>query len=158
MKQINTLLTERQFLTKLESTCTLKTRFNNGYHDIETFVYKIKDNKFWLGKHHPEISRGAKAFSAARLNCKYFTNANGRITINYRKGKHPLDIILHVIAFIIGLYFSANSLISYLKFGETKELIFPILLIILGVLAFIIKPKKEWNSLEQFLLKICNIK
>lgn len=156
MKILNTNLTEKQFLSRLEVNCHSKTPFDRGYNDSDTFVYKIKDNRFWLGKHYRCVGR-TDGFASAKLNCKYDIASNGRITVTYRRAKHPIHVIFHSLAFTIGLYFSVDSLINVFKYGETNEWIFPLAFLFIGLFGLLIKPNKEWCSLEKHLHNICNM-
>ncbi len=57
MKRIETKLTEKQFLCRLEKLCKEKTRFDKGYTDKDIFVIKRNKNKFWLCKHYAHVGR-----------------------------------------------------------------------------------------------------
>ena len=155
MKLINTNLTERQFLDSLEQLCRSKACLYGEYNNYETFVYKITGNQFWVGK-YTSIGK-TYGFLSTRLNCKYDISQNGRVVITYRRSKHLSHTVFHYFAFIVGAYFCVDSFINVFKQFKIYELIFPIAFLIIGLFGLIIKPNKEWASLEAHLHNICNI-
>ena len=155
MKTINTVFTERQFLSRLDQNCILKSRFSH-YMSYLPFVYKINDRQFWLGKFDPTIGKTG-GFWHTRLNCKYNTTPNGRVSVSYRRTYHPSHLIFIAIALVIWLYYFIASLINLFSDFQIYELLIALAFLIVGLLFFIIKPYKEWSSLESHLHKICGI-
>ncbi len=159
MKVINTIFTEKQFVDRLGQHCRLKTRLDAGYNDIDTFVCKIKGNRFWLGKHYASVGK-TDGFSPERLNCKYDMNESGRVIVRYQRAKHPSYAIFYLLAFVIGTTFCVDSFINAFEMFDDfriDEFIFALAFLVIGLFGLIIKPRKEWLSLEEHLHKICDI-
>ena len=155
MKQVNTNLTERQFLSNLELGSRLKSRFDRN-NDAIRFIYEIKGNKFWMGKYDPSIGKTG-GFSSERLNCKYEIAENGRVILTYRKARHPLYTVLLSLALVIGTFYCISSFINVFTKFEIEELIIALAFLVIGLYGLIIKPYKEWKILEKHLHTICNL-
>ncbi len=155
MKQINTNLTQRQFLSNLERLCRLKSHFDRN-NDAIRFIYEIKGNKFWLGKYDPSLGKTG-GFSSERLNCKYEIAENGRVMLTYRKARHPLHAVLLLLAVAIGAYGCISSFINMFRKFEIEELIIALAFLVIGLYGLVIKPYKEWSFLEAQLYTICSI-
>ena len=144
MKQVNTNLTERQFLSNLECSSRLKSRFDRN-NDAIRFIYEIKGNKFWLGKYDPSIGRTG-GFSSERLNCKYEIAENGYVMLAYRKARHPLHVVLLLLALAIGMYYCISSFINVFTKFEIEELIIALGFLVVGLYGLIIKPYKPMTK------------
>jgi hypothetical protein len=155
MKLINTKFTERQFIARLEKFCRSK---NHLYTDnnFETFVYKIQDNQFWLGKY--TLVGRSYGFLSTRLNCKYKVTESGRVDVSFRRAKHPFHAILHLLFLVVGIYSCADSLINVFQQSNSSDLFIVLGFLAVGVYGLIIKPSIEWGYLEEHLYKICDIK
>ena len=156
MKLINTKFTERQFIARLEKFCRSKNHLYTDSNNFETFVYKIQDNQFWIGKY--TLVGRSYGFLSTRLNCKYKVTESGRVDVSFRRAKHPFHAILHLLFLAVGIYFCADSLISLFQQSQTSDLFILLGFLAVGVYGLIIKPNNEWSYLEQHLYKICDIK
>ena len=156
MKSINTFLTERQFLNRLEQLPNSKTYLLDKCDESGVYVYNIKDDRFWLGK-YALIGRSYGLLST-RLNCKYKVTQSGRVDVSFCRAKHPFHAILHFLLLAVGIYFCADSLISVFRQSKISDLLIALGFLAIGIYGLIIKPNKEWSYLEEYLYKICNIK
>jgi len=156
MKSINTFLTERQFLNRLEQLPNSKTYLLDKCDESGVYVYNIKDNRFWLGK-YARIGRSYGCLST-RLNCKYEIGENSHIVVTYRRAKHIFGAILNCAFVIVGMFFCINSFVNLLREFKYEDLILLLAFLFLGLYGLVIKPHKEWNSLEALLYNICNKK
>lgn len=154
MKQVNTNLTERQFLFNLELASRLKSRFDRN-NDAIRYIYEIKGNKFWLGKYDPSIGRTG-GFASERLNCKYEITENNHVMLTYRKAIHPLHTVLLLLALAIGTFYCISSFVNVFTKFEIEELFIAFGFLAVGLYGLIIKPYKEWKNLEMHLYTICN--
>ena len=155
MKRIETNLTEKQFFANLEQFCRSTSRLYEECNSFETFVYKIKDKQFWIGK-YTSVGR-THGFLSTRLNCRYAIAQNMRIVVTYYRAKHPFHLMAHFLMLIVGLYFCIDSFICVFKQGKLFDLIIALGFLIVGIWGLIIKPSKEWDSLEGHLYNICGI-
>ena len=156
INHINTNLTEKQFLSNLECSSRLKSRFDRN-NDAIRFIYEINGNKFWLGKYDPSIGKTG-GFSSERLNCTYEITENGRVMLTYRKARHPLHTVLLMLALAIGMFCCISSFIDVFTTFEIEELIIALGFLVIGLYGLIIKPYKAWKILETHLHTICSIK
>ena len=156
MKSINTYLTERQFLNRLEQLPHSKAYLSDKCDESGVYVYNIKDNRFWLGK-YARIGR-SYSFLSTRLNCKYEIGENRYIIVTYRRAKHIFGAVLSCAFVIVGMLFCINSFVNLLRGFKYEDLIFLLAFLFLGLYGLVIKPNKEWNSLEALLYNICNKK
>ena len=158
MKVIETVLSERQFLRRLEALCRTKTRFDKGYEDKDTFVTKRNDNKFWLGKHYALIGR-TDGYAVDVLFGKYKITEEGRILITYRFGKRLTYMIPFFVAIVIGSFLWASVIYDAIIYGlpDLNGIAIAALCWALGLGGAFIRSKKERKALEAHLLRICKV-
>ena len=102
MKTIETHLTEKQFLFRLEHLCRIKKPYDVGYCDMDVFVVRRKGNRFWLAKHYavsPVYAKG-DGYAADRLRCRYKVSEHGYVTVEYRFAKRPTYYISAMFTFL----------------------------------------------------------
>ena len=156
MKSINTYLTERQFINRLEQLPHSKAYLSDKCDESGVYVYNLKGNRFWLGK-YARIGK-SYGFLPTRLNCKYEIGENGYIVVTYRRAKHIPYMIFHYLFFVVGILFCIYSFVNFFKEFKYQNLIFLLAFFILGLYGLVIKPNNEWNSLNAILYNICNKK
>lgn len=57
MKHIETHLTERHFLSRLETLCRKQERFDRGDRENDYFVVKRNNQKFRIAKHYAHVGK-----------------------------------------------------------------------------------------------------
>lgn len=158
MNSIHTRLTEKRFLEQLACFCRKKARFDSGYNDRDTFVYKLKGNKFWLGKHYANIGRNrGDGFAVDRLDCTFCADERGHITVTYKYGRHPILYLPSVIAFCVGLPLCACILLNGIQDGDWQigGLLTTLAFLVFGVRGVFFRSKKELAPLVELLHRIC---
>lgn len=156
MKFIETHLTEKQFLDRMDTLCRKKERFDRGYHDIDTFVVKRKRNKFRLGKHYAHVGRG-DGYASVFLYCRYDITEKGYVRVSYRYGA-PL---IHLIPFAICVGVGGALCLSLLYeavFDRTPEwasIFITSAMWIFGLVGLLFRSKKDRRALENHLLRVC---
>ena len=97
-------------------------------------------------------------FLPTRLNCKYEIGENGYIVVLYQRAKHISSVIFQSLLVMVGILFFIYNFIDLLKDFKYDNLFFLIAILISGLYGLVIKPNKEWISLETLLYNICNKK
>ena len=140
MKSINTHLTERQFLNRLEQLPQSKDCLSDKCGESGVYVYNIKSNQFWLGKY--ALIGKSYGFLSTRLNCKYEIGENSYIVVTYRRAKHIFSAIFQSLLVMVGILFFIYNFIDLLKVFKYDNLFFLIAILILGLYGLVIKPNK----------------
>lgn len=156
MKSINTYLTERQFLNRLEQLPQSKDCLSDKCGESGLYVYNINGNRFWLGKY--AYKSRSYGFLPTRLNCKYEIGENGYIVVLYQRAKHISSVIFQSLLVMVGILFFIYNFIDLLKGFKYDNLFFLIAILISGLYGLLIKPNKDWNSLLALLYDICDNK
>lgn len=156
MKTINTLLTEEQFLRRLKQNTTEKTRFNRGYEDFDTLVFKMKKNNFWIGKHY--ANGGKSEYANERLNCRYELDDTGRVAVKYKRGVHPVAFFGNLLVLVFGIcsaYSSVSEILAGNEIDFFGRIFLPVVLLAISIFNLFFRTKKEWISQEEHLAHIC---
>ncbi len=158
MKTVETCISEQRFLSRIESLCVKKAKFDKGYADREVFVVKQNNNTFWIAKHYPSRPR-EREYVGDCLYCKYSKNQNGHIVVNYNYGKRPMHWIYTVIVFVVGLVLWASVIYDVIVNSsiDLNEILITVLICLVGLVFTFRRSKKEQKVLKEHLLKICNI-
>ncbi len=163
MRRIETKLTERLFLERLEALCAKKTLFDRGYTDKECFVIKRNKNKFWLGKHYIGGFWGPNGYQNCLIFCKYKVNDRGHVDVEYRFGKILLYVFPCVMAFLmcfpiwLVLVYDAIAFPEVRWEGQWGAICVLALLWTVGLLFSLYMSKKEKRMLEAHLHRICKV-
>lgn len=155
MKIIETRLNEKSFLDRLACYCREQTRGDKGYHDQDTFVFSRKEEKFWIGRHMAHKGK-SDGYANERINGTYRVNDHGHVVVSYRVGKHPLTLVFHTVAFLLGLIPVAGLLTEAMRANSMSWYggICGLLFMGFGVSGFFSSPK-EISTLEEHLSYIC---
>ena len=159
MKTIYTDLTEKQFLKQLDDRCYKKENLLPKYADIDAFVYKLKNKKFWILQHYAEVGR-SHGYANDRLVCKYFLDEKENVVVKYRYGK---DIGFTLFG-LVCLIFTTPVLSCLIFDAFTSDYIeIPGILILsvfflLGIGIVFTRSKEVLRHQEERLYSICNIK
>lgn len=158
MNTIHTRLAEKQFLEQLACLCRKKARFDSGYNDRDIFVYKLKENKFWLGKHYANVGRHrGDGFAVDRLDCTYCVDENGHVVVSYKFGRHPILHLPRVIAFCVGLPLCVSIILSAIQDvnWQIGGLLTSLAFLVFGVRGMFFRSKKELVPQVELLHRIC---
>lgn len=158
MKIIETRISEKQFINRLEGLCRKKAYFDKGYNDKDTFVVKRKDNKFWLGKHYALIGR-SDGYANDCLLCRYTVRENGLVSVHYRFGKRITYLIPFIISCALGIPIAISLIYDAIVYADPQwnGILIAVLFLALGLFGLLFRSKKERKLLEKHLFKICNI-
>jgi len=159
MKKIETNISERRFLERLETLCRKKERFDRGYCDKDIFVVKRNKNKFWICKHYANCGR-TDGYAYDCMYCRYNVNEKGYVTVEYRLGKLRSALFAFVICFTVGIALWIPIVYEAVAFSNVQwgELCVTALFWIFGLVGMLFRSQKERLLLEEHLLRICNIK
>ena len=158
MKVIETSLNENQFLSRLETFCRKKQRFDVGYNDKDVFVFKRKKNKFWLSKHYAYAGR-SDGYMKICIHCSYCVNDRGFVSVKYRFGQRPVFMIPLLIACLVGGFISGWVIFDIVKYGsfDWAEIFVASVFWIFGLGNLLIRSKKDKSELDGQLKKICRV-
>ena len=159
MKTIETNLTEKIFLERLDSICEKKRPFDRGYETKDTFVCQRKEGRFRIYQHS---TRGRwDGCYAEYLSGKYKTNEKGKITVEYRFKLSLDDLIPAIVTAVLSGFVLAAIISDLVTYGtaEAEGVIF--LAVLLGFSIFEILclalSKRVKHSLEAHLKRICKV-
>lgn len=156
MRILETHLKESQFLSRIETLCKKKTRFSKGYANEDAFVYIKNNDKIILCKHYATIGK-SDGYAVDCLQCYYFADEKGHLTIKYKFGKMPFSWIPFLIAFSVGVLIWI-ALLCDCVVSNTMDwggVVVASVFWIFGLFGLFGKSKKERVSLETHLFKIC---
>lgn len=158
MKTLETHLKESRFLSRVETLCRKKARFSKGYANEDTFVYIKNNNKISLCKHYATMGRG-DGYAIDCLHCYYSSDENGHLKIMYKFGKMPFFWIPFLIAFVAGIVLWIALLCDFILSSNIDwgGIIVASIFWIFGLFGLFGKSKKERESLEKHLFKICEV-
>ncbi len=156
MNSINTDLSEKEFVSRLEKMCMIHRKFDKGYQDLDVFVVKRNNKKFRLGHHLPLVGR-TDGYSIEYIFGEYVVDKNNRVIVTYRFGK----TFLFLMPFFIAILFSLPIFI-YLVYDlinnsilQLDGLIISFLISTLSLTAIFLRSKNEKDTLEKHLHRIC---
>ena len=162
MKYIETKLTEKRFLNRIQTLCTEKTLFDR-YNDRECFVTKRNKNKFWIGKYYPCKYYPYKGryggYGSNGIFLKYNVNQKGHVDIEYRFGILLSLLVPNIVCFTAGmalwipLVYEAVVCKNVQWGGPCVSSLFWII----GLVGLSFRSSKEKVILEKHLLRICDI-
>ena len=159
MKFIETHLTEKQFLDRMDTLCRKKERFDRGYHDIDTFVVKRKRNKFWLGKHYAYVGR-SDGYASVFLYCRYDVTEKGYVRVGYRYGAPLIHLIPFAICAGVGGVLCLSSLYDAVfdRAPQWASIFISSAMWMIGLVGLLFRSKKDRRALESHLLFVCRKK
>ncbi len=157
MKCIQTRLTEKQFIDRFDLYCRTKQHLCVGYLDRELFVYKMKNNRFWLCKYTPFIKN--YRYTLDRLDCEYKIDEKGHVVVEYKYGKQPPQLVADIITLVLSLPLSIGMIVNSIINGDLQieGQIIPLLFLVLSLKGLFFRSKKELLAQEECLKNICNI-
>ena len=156
MKRIETHMTERKLVGRLETLCRKKERFSKGYEDQDVFVYHYTKNGFILEKHLAYVGR-THGYAEAHLHCRHTVNEKGFVTVEYNCRKSVTDYILYSFLLLIGLSFWIMLLMDWIS-GDNVDIggmVVALAFWAVGLFGLFRRSRKDRIALEKHLLRIC---
>ena len=159
MKSIQTRLSEKTFLSRLDSLCRQKTLFDKGYNDKDVFVIRKYKKTYCLCLHYAQVGR-SDGYAMDCIFFRYELNCNGHVCVKYRIGKMISFLIPFVFCFAIGIaMWSAlvfEAIVS--KNVMWDGIIVATAFLMFGAINVLYRSKKQISLLEEHLFRICKIK
>jgi len=158
MKHIETKLTEKQFLRRLEELCKEKTRFDKGYTDKNVFIFKRNKSKFWLCKHYADVGR-TDGYGNDCIYFQYKLSEKGHVIVEYTFGKLIMLLIPFILIFAVGIALWSVLIYEAIVFFNVQwgGLCITTIFWVFGLFGLLFRSPKERQLLEKHLIQICNI-
>ena len=161
MKTLNTNLSEKSFLDRLDSMCTKHKPFDDCYSQSNAFVVKRKAQSFRIGRHFADIPFSRfDGYYKEFIYGKYSLNDTGKVEIKYRFRMEIMFLISNLIICLLAIPVFACLLYDavFNSIYHWGGLVVTFIFSFIGLFELFMISKKQRAALEEHLLNICRIK